>query len=75
LAKDALSGLAVGDLNNDGRLDVLIANNGAAPLLLKNQSGEANNWLGLKLVGTQGGICCFPSCRSKPYQPHLFGRR
>jgi hypothetical protein len=45
-------GLAVGDFNNDGRLDVLIANNGAAPLLLKNQSGAGNNWIGLKLVGT-----------------------
>jgi len=45
-------GLAVGDFDNDGRLDVLIANNGAAPLVLKNQSGQANNWLGLKLVGT-----------------------
>jgi hypothetical protein len=46
-------GLAVGDFNNDGRLDVLIANNGAAPVLLRNQSGQANNWLGLKLVGTR----------------------
>src|SRR5262249_52419412 len=32
-------GLAVGDFNNDGRLDVLIANNGGAPALLRNQSG------------------------------------
>jgi enediyne biosynthesis protein E4 len=45
-------GLAVGDFDNDGRLDVLIANNGAAPVLLRNQTGQANNWLGLKLVGT-----------------------
>ena len=44
-------GLAVGDFNNDGRLDVLIAMNGAAPVLLQNRSGEGNHWLGLKLEG------------------------
>jgi hypothetical protein len=45
-------GLAVGDFNNDGKLDVLIANNGAAPLLLKNVSGDGNHWLGITLQGT-----------------------
>ena len=45
-------GLAVGDYNNDGRLDVLIGNNGDAPVLLKNTAGEGNHWVGLKLQGT-----------------------
>ena len=45
-------GLAVGDIANEGRLDLLIANNGGAPVLLKNRSGEGNHWLGLKLRGT-----------------------
>jgi enediyne biosynthesis protein E4 len=45
-------GLAVGDIDNDGRLDVLVANNGQAPLLLRNVSGEGNHWLGLTLQGT-----------------------
>ena len=44
-------GLAVGDYNNDGRLDVLIGNNGGAPLLLKNNVA-GNHWLGIKLQGT-----------------------
>jgi hypothetical protein len=46
-------GLAVGDFNNDGLLDVLIATNGGAPVLLKNQSGAGNHWLGLKLEGVK----------------------
>ena len=45
-------GLAVGDYNNDGRIDVLVGNNGEAPVLLKNNAGEGNHWLGLTLQGT-----------------------
>ncbi len=44
-------GLALGDFNNDGGVDVLISNNDAAPLLLRNNVGRLNHWLGLKLVG------------------------
>jgi hypothetical protein len=44
-------GLAVGDYNNDGRLDVLVGNNGVAPLLLRNNAGQGNHWVGLKLEG------------------------
>jgi hypothetical protein len=49
----AARGLAVGDIDNDGRVDVLLANNGMAPLLLRNQSGPPNHWLGLRLQGTR----------------------
>jgi len=45
-------GLAVGDYNNDGRIDVLIGNNGGAPVLLKNNAGEGNHWIGVLLQGT-----------------------
>jgi len=45
-------GLAVGDMDNDGRLDVLINNNGDAPLLLHNRAGQGNHWVGLLLQGT-----------------------
>lgn len=44
-------GLAVGDFNNDGLVDVLVAVNGGAPLLLENRSSRENHWLGLKLEG------------------------
>ena len=46
-------GLSVGDYDNDGDLDVLIINNGEAPVLLRNDGGNKNNWLGLQLVSTK----------------------
>ncbi len=46
-------GLAVGDYDNDGDVDLLISNNGEAPALLRNDGGSRNNWLGLQLVATK----------------------
>jgi hypothetical protein len=47
----ASRGLAIGDFNNDGAVDVLINVNDAAPVLLKNNGGTRNHWLGIKLIG------------------------
>jgi enediyne biosynthesis protein E4 len=44
-------GLALGDFDNDGRVDVLISNNDGPPLLLRNHAGKENHWLGVHLVG------------------------
>ena len=47
----AARGLAIGDFDNDGAVDVLISNNDGAPLLLRNRAAAQNHWLGLRLVG------------------------
>lgn len=44
-------GLAVGDLNNDGRLDAVVTTNGGAAHILQNDTATANHWLSLLLVG------------------------
>lgn len=46
-------GMATGDFDNDGDLDVMVSNNDEAPLLLRNEGGNRNNWLGLQLVATK----------------------
>ncbi len=47
-------GLAAGDLDNDGRLDVVIANIGSSPSLLWNQGGDGNHFLLIQLRGGPG---------------------
>jgi hypothetical protein len=46
-------GLAVGDLDNDGRLDLLVTDAEGAPLLLHNQLAHAGHWVGVRLVGAR----------------------
>lgn len=47
----AARGMAIGDFNNDGAVDVLVTVNDGAPVLLKNTAAGGNHWLGLRLVG------------------------
>ncbi len=54
--KIAGRGLALGDFDNDGSVDVLIAVNDGPPLLLRNMAGKQNHWLGLRLVGRKANI-------------------
>lgn len=47
-------GLAVGDYDNDGKMDVLIVDGEGPPLLLHNESPRKNNYLSLRLIGAKG---------------------
>ncbi len=46
-------GLATGDFDNDGDLDFFVLNIDQPSLLLRNDGGNRNNWITLKLVGTK----------------------
>jgi hypothetical protein len=57
--RDNSRGVAIADFDDDGRLDVIIANQHGEPTLLLNTSttvAAANAWIGLRLVG-DGRTC------------------
>ncbi len=44
-------GVALGDIDNDGDTDILLANNNGPTRLLINNIGHQKHWLGLRMVG------------------------
>ncbi|HXG68108.1 MAG TPA: CRTAC1 family protein [Blastocatellia bacterium] len=47
----AARGLATGDLDNDGDLDVVVTTTNGRAYVLRNDGGNAANWLNIRLVG------------------------
>jgi hypothetical protein len=46
-------GAAFGDYDNDGDVDVLVLNLNDPPSLLRNDGGNRQNWIKIKLIGTK----------------------
>ena len=46
-------GLASGDIDNDGKVDVVVTSNNGPAWVLKNETPTDNHWLTLKLVGVK----------------------
>jgi hypothetical protein len=47
----ASRGMAIGDIDNDGRLDAVVTENGGPIHILHNETESQNHWLTLNLVG------------------------
>jgi hypothetical protein len=47
----ASRGMAIGDINNDGRLDAVVTENGGPIHILRNETDTQNHWLTLNLIG------------------------
>jgi hypothetical protein len=44
-------GLAIGDIDNDGRIDAVVTTNGGAAYVIRNETATSNHWITLRLVG------------------------
>jgi len=49
----AARGLAIGDINNDGKVDAVVTSNDGPAWVLLNQTDTPNHWITLKLVGVK----------------------
>ena len=68
-------GLAAGDFDNDGSVDALASVGNGAPILLRNNAGRRNHWVGVRLVGRKCNIDAVGArvtYRSGDFQRHCY---
>lgn len=44
-------GMAIGDIDNDGRIDAVVTTNGGSAHILHNETATKNHWITLRLIG------------------------
>lgn len=49
-------GVAMGDLFNDGKTDIVVENLVGGPMILQPQGGTSNHWVGFQLEGAKGNL-------------------
>jgi hypothetical protein len=49
----ASRGAAFGDLDNDGKIDVVVENIDGSPMILRNDSSSPAHWITFQLIGTR----------------------
>jgi hypothetical protein len=47
-------GAAFGDLDNDGHVDIVVADLDGPPMILRNEGGDGNHWVTFELGATKG---------------------
>jgi enediyne biosynthesis protein E4 len=51
--KWAARGMAIGDFDNDGRIDAVVTSNDGPAWLLHNETPQQNHWITFNLIGTR----------------------
>jgi enediyne biosynthesis protein E4 len=46
-------GMAIADINNDGRTDLVVTTNDGPAFVLENETANSNHWISLNLIGTK----------------------
>jgi hypothetical protein len=56
IQREVTRAAAFGDYDNDGDVDILLANNDGPARLLRNEDDSGNHWLSVQLVGRTGQV-------------------